>query len=362
MSDSYLEKGIAAAKQGNNPLAIENLKRALANDPQNVHAWLWLASVLDDPQKQIECLKRVLRIQPDHQMAKNAIKQLQKKIGASPVAEKNPIYKPGLPEQKMVRASAKGDSAKSSPTARPRPGFSSPQSLLIIGLLVFGFVGFLGVGTLAYVFRENLFSSLSSVTDGVGGKVPIISPDVPTPINATPVAVKDARATIKNNNFKSVELLGAFQRDAKIIGFSAAQLEKRIAISYEDNFTHVLDINKGVPIWAREWNATSWGLALDPSGSRLSVNDMIVDIKSNVMVPREAGFGLFSPKSDLLITNGFYSRDNAFQVWTTSNGNFSHSIKINSESVGAMAFAPDGSFFVYQDEQANVSFFRYTYW
>ena len=366
MSDNYLEKGIAAAKQGNKPLAIDFLKKTLASDPKNSQAWLWLASVLDDPQKQIECLKRVLRIQPDHQMAKNAIKQLQQKIDTSPVVENSPVSKSEPLEQKIVRSPIKGASAKSLPMARPQLGVSH-QALLAVGLLIFGFLGLFGLGALVYVFRENLFPSLS-VTSGVGGDGPAISRDVPTPIDATPVVLQDARTTIKNNNFESVELLGTFQRDAGILSFSVAQAEKLIAVSYEDGFVHALDIKKGVPIWEHQWNyplydvPLSRDLALDPSGSRLTVNNMIIDIKSDTIVPREGLFArgnhalFFSPKSDFLISYGLNSKDEIFQVWKTSNGNFSHSVKGNSEYVRAAAFSPDGSFFIYQDDQASFHF------
>jgi hypothetical protein len=49
--------------------ARRELVRALRADPQNVAAWELLATVLDDPPKQADCYRQILRVDPRHSQA-----------------------------------------------------------------------------------------------------------------------------------------------------------------------------------------------------------------------------------------------------------------------------------------------------
>jgi hypothetical protein len=59
-----------AIGSGDRVAARAHLFRAIGADPWNEQAWLWLSTVIDDPDKQRECLERALRIDPDHHRAR----------------------------------------------------------------------------------------------------------------------------------------------------------------------------------------------------------------------------------------------------------------------------------------------------
>lgn len=96
METEFLEKGIDAAKSGQKQLAVECFQRVLLGDPQNLKAWIWLASVLDEYEKQIYCLRRVLQIDPGNQVARNAIAHLQQQY--QPNKARSPEPKENLGE------------------------------------------------------------------------------------------------------------------------------------------------------------------------------------------------------------------------------------------------------------------------
>lgn len=57
-------------------------KRRLVNllreDPDNIDAWVLLATLFDDPSRQIDCYRQILRIDPDHRHAAEKLKILSK--------------------------------------------------------------------------------------------------------------------------------------------------------------------------------------------------------------------------------------------------------------------------------------------
>jgi hypothetical protein len=58
--------------------------------PDHVTAWMWLAMLLDDPRRRVECSRRVLRIAPDHSQAAQALQRLSPKLGPGEKAEPEP--------------------------------------------------------------------------------------------------------------------------------------------------------------------------------------------------------------------------------------------------------------------------------
>jgi len=77
-ADALLCAGIAAARVGQRKHARDLLIRALKRDPRNTLAWLWLSGVVDRPEEQRECLKRVLALDPQNQAARNGLALLQR--------------------------------------------------------------------------------------------------------------------------------------------------------------------------------------------------------------------------------------------------------------------------------------------
>ncbi|NDJ85079.1 MAG: hypothetical protein GYB66_04260 [Chloroflexi bacterium] len=86
-----LQQGIAAAKAGNKAQAFQALQQVVKIEPQNETAWLWLSSVARNDQERIFCLRHILEINPNNELA---IKGLQA-MGISPA-----------PPQQQARAAA----------------------------------------------------------------------------------------------------------------------------------------------------------------------------------------------------------------------------------------------------------------
>ncbi|MFO7320602.1 MAG: tetratricopeptide repeat protein [Chloroflexota bacterium] len=72
-------RGIEAAKRGSREEARLLLQQAIRLDPQSEPAWIWLASVVDDPRERIFCLEKTLELNPHNETALRALAALQGK-------------------------------------------------------------------------------------------------------------------------------------------------------------------------------------------------------------------------------------------------------------------------------------------
>jgi CheY-like chemotaxis protein len=77
---AIVQIGIAAAKAGSKARARAALREAIALDPGNEQAWLWLAGVTDDPNEGIAYLERVLRLNPASHRARAGIEHFRAKL------------------------------------------------------------------------------------------------------------------------------------------------------------------------------------------------------------------------------------------------------------------------------------------
>lgn len=66
-------QGIAAAQAERKEEAEELLRQAIALDPNNERAWLWLSAVVEGIEQQRECLQRVLEINPTNSFARTGL-------------------------------------------------------------------------------------------------------------------------------------------------------------------------------------------------------------------------------------------------------------------------------------------------
>ncbi len=77
-----LSEGIAAARGGDRQRARDLLTEVTEQEPSNVDAWLWLASICESPDELLGFLDKVLAVEPDNQRAvqwKNATCSMQAK-------------------------------------------------------------------------------------------------------------------------------------------------------------------------------------------------------------------------------------------------------------------------------------------
>jgi hypothetical protein len=82
-SDTILQLGIEAAREGNREEARNLFGLLTRQDPGNVQAWLWLAGVADGPDQRRAALERVVELDPTNEMA---VKGLQA-MGVKPTTK-----------------------------------------------------------------------------------------------------------------------------------------------------------------------------------------------------------------------------------------------------------------------------------
>ncbi len=82
------QQGIEALKQGKKAEAKTFLDQAVIQNPKDVQAWLWLSGAADSDQERLNCLQRVLAIDPDNSAAASGLAKLAAKgaIQAQPTA------------------------------------------------------------------------------------------------------------------------------------------------------------------------------------------------------------------------------------------------------------------------------------
>ncbi len=91
-TSDLLLQGIQAARAGDNAKARKLLIQVVHVDSDNAWAWLWLSKVVDDDQKRKDCLRQVLRIEPDNQSAREAMAELTGQKPPAPVVEPEPDW------------------------------------------------------------------------------------------------------------------------------------------------------------------------------------------------------------------------------------------------------------------------------
>lgn len=70
---SSLQQGINAAKAGQMQNALEFLKDAIIEEPQNADVWVWIAAIIDDLDKQEVFLKKALDLDPNNLPAQRGL-------------------------------------------------------------------------------------------------------------------------------------------------------------------------------------------------------------------------------------------------------------------------------------------------
>ncbi len=73
---AFLKQGIALARDGDKAQARDYFQNAIRLDPQNETAWLWMSSVAKDNRERVFCLKNLLQINPENEMALKTLRAL----------------------------------------------------------------------------------------------------------------------------------------------------------------------------------------------------------------------------------------------------------------------------------------------
>ncbi|MFZ5858429.1 MAG: tetratricopeptide repeat protein [Chloroflexota bacterium] len=75
--ENDLQQAISLIKSGNKKGGGQLLAEIVKKDPHNINAWLWLTSCVDLNEQRIYCLKKVLEVDPNHNVARSALLKLQ---------------------------------------------------------------------------------------------------------------------------------------------------------------------------------------------------------------------------------------------------------------------------------------------
>jgi tetratricopeptide (TPR) repeat protein len=130
--DDWLRQGIAAAKSGQRERARELLTRVVAQDEENVRAWLWLSGVVESLEDREICLENVLTIDPQNPHARKGLARLRDLKLASeplvPIDERPPIFSEPSAPLPITPAGAilQQDFAKRQPPPEPEPKSPAP--------------------------------------------------------------------------------------------------------------------------------------------------------------------------------------------------------------------------------------------
>jgi tetratricopeptide (TPR) repeat protein len=84
--NELLRQAIAAARAGRKPEARQMLEQILQANPGQEQAWTWMATVVETNAQRVECLQRVLAINPNNAAARKVLAQLESRVDAPPVA------------------------------------------------------------------------------------------------------------------------------------------------------------------------------------------------------------------------------------------------------------------------------------
>lgn len=88
---SLLQLGVTAAQSGDKLAAREFLIQATQGQPEDVTAWLWLATVARDIQETIAALRQALELDPQQEDARTGLKKLLLKSGVQEAKRGNKI-------------------------------------------------------------------------------------------------------------------------------------------------------------------------------------------------------------------------------------------------------------------------------
>jgi len=108
-TDDLLKRGVAALKAGQKAEARNLLVQVVQQDEQNEMAWLWLSGAVGTDSERLECLEKILEINPNNGIALRGIETLRKSspqlAAASTAGSRKKVAKPQRPEE--IKTSSK---------------------------------------------------------------------------------------------------------------------------------------------------------------------------------------------------------------------------------------------------------------
>jgi len=78
--DTSTQQGLAALKAGNKSLARTLFRKAIQQNHDDTQAWLGLSAAVESDFEKVQCLQTIMKIDPEHKIAKSALDQLVGKL------------------------------------------------------------------------------------------------------------------------------------------------------------------------------------------------------------------------------------------------------------------------------------------
>ena len=138
-NETLLNQGISAVRGGNKREGARILAQVVRSEPQSDDAWFWLAAATDQPGEAKACLDRVLKINPSHTRARQALDVINQSGGTmpatsaftgesmpSPYGAPPPPSRPINANELISPASGFGASPYGAPPSSPGSSFPPP--------------------------------------------------------------------------------------------------------------------------------------------------------------------------------------------------------------------------------------------
>lgn len=122
-----IQEAMQKANDGDIKSAQAILANVLRQEPRNARAWYLLSQIVGDQKREIDCLKKVLEIEPNSQQARTRLQKLQQtgmQIQSSP----------SVPKVQQINSQAQPNL----PIPKIKPVTKRPSTLLIVLLAIVG--------------------------------------------------------------------------------------------------------------------------------------------------------------------------------------------------------------------------------
>ncbi len=83
MTQALLQQAIGAIRRGDKAAGQRLLAQVLRADPRSETAWLWMSQIVDGDAQRLDCLRRILAINPNNATARKGIELLEARLRAS---------------------------------------------------------------------------------------------------------------------------------------------------------------------------------------------------------------------------------------------------------------------------------------
>ncbi len=119
-AQALFREGVMALREARDvPRARQLLTQSLKLDPNNEMAWLWLSRTTDDPARQLQCVERALKLNPDNAQAKALHEKLLAR--AAPPPPRTPAFYDDSPPIQRTSAFLDETTPPPSSPADPKP-------------------------------------------------------------------------------------------------------------------------------------------------------------------------------------------------------------------------------------------------